>query len=107
MGRRWLKKDNETTKLGGREGEESLRFPPSLSCPVAFGEVFSVPYLCCHGNSLDSREELNKTRSRWIARKEKERKREREERKQRRGARVTRSRPFVPDFHATRDIRKN
>lgn len=59
-----------------REGEESLRFPPSLFCPVAFGEVFSVPYLCCHGNSLDSREELNKTRSRWIARKGKERKRE-------------------------------
>lgn len=50
-------------------------FLPSLFCPVAFGEVFSVPYLCCHSNSLDSREELEKTRSRWITQREKGKKR--------------------------------
>ncbi|KYN02620.1 hypothetical protein ALC62_06419 [Cyphomyrmex costatus] len=57
--------------------KESLRFLPSLFCPVAFGEVFSVPYLCCHGNSLDSREELEKTRSRWITQRERGKKRAR------------------------------
>ncbi|EGI61768.1 hypothetical protein G5I_09885 [Acromyrmex echinatior] len=50
-------------------------FLPSLFGPVAFGEVFSVPYLCCHGNSLDSREELEKTRSRWITQRERGKKR--------------------------------
>lgn len=36
-----------------------------------------------------------------------EEKRARREETERRGAHVTRSRPFVPDFRATRDIRKN
>lgn len=35
----------------------------------------SVLYLCCHGNSLDSGEKFEKTRSRWIARREEDEKR--------------------------------
>ncbi|TGZ46337.1 hypothetical protein DBV15_09908 [Temnothorax longispinosus] len=73
MGRRLQKEDSEM-KLEGREGRSPCAFS-SLSCSMAFGEVFSVLYLCCHGNSLDSRENLEKTRSRWIAQREGEEKR--------------------------------
>lgn len=63
-GRRSPKKDSET-KLEGREGRSlCVFFPPH---PVRWPSVFSVLYLCCHGNSLDSREKSEKMRSRWTA----------------------------------------
>lgn len=70
-----IAKEGQRDEAERARRKESLRFLPSLSCAVAFGEVFGVPYLCCHGNSLDSREELEKTQSRWIAQREGEEKR--------------------------------
>lgn len=56
MDRRSLKKERRSSREGERD-EKSVRSFLFFSFPVAFGGDFSVSYLCCHGNSLDSRGE--------------------------------------------------
>lgn len=75
MDRRSPKKDSEKLAEGERREIRPFFFP-FFSFPVAFGGDFGVSYLCCHGNSLDSRAERtnNSGRGKTEGKRAKERK---------------------------------